>query len=451
MQIELRRHSKEGSLQARRHRTGLSVAGRIIVCALVAAVLTLGAGSSALAVSEKRVKPAATSWQAKRLDTLLRRAVTRLRRRPVRPRIPPRRALPARPVIGAGPGDAGTLPAPQPPPQGPGADPYRGRVGAASHTIWYPAAEQLASLQRARQGGLTWVREDFAWGAFERSPGVWDWSVGDTFMRHVSIAGLDVLPVIAYSPGWAASGPTIYHPPRDFAAYANFCKRVAQRYGVGGTFWAENPGLSPRPLRAMEIWNEPWHEQFWRPLPDPAAYARLVRASAEAVGSVRPDIKILASADIFQYVTGQTLDWFEPLLQADPALFRNLVDAYSVHLYVQSRSPLDKVTPQRWRFDRALMTRDLAARAGASHPQWITEFGWSTFAGDRDSVTEDVQARYVREALKVAHVDWNGLVERSFVYFWGKATADYGGGYGILRPDGTVKPLFNTLKTLLET
>ena len=415
-----------------------------MLCALIVAVLTLAAGSTALAISKKPLKPAVTSWHAKRLDSLLRRKVVRLRRRARAPRVPSRPSSPGETVFPSGtPGDQAPL---VPPPVG--ADPYRGRVGAASHTIWYGAADQLASLQRARQAGLAWVREDFAWGAFERSAGVWDWSVGDTFMRNLSRAGLDVLPVVAYSPGWASSGPTIYHPPRDFAAYANFCKRLAERYGVGGTFWHEHPELYPRPVRAMEIWNEPWHEQFWRPLPDPAAYAKLVRASAEAVRSVRPNLEILASADIFQYVTGKTLDWFEPLLQADPALFRDLVDAYSLHLYVQSRSPLDTVTPQRWRFDRALMTRDLAAKAGASHRLWVTEFGWSTFPGDRDSVSEATQARYVREALKVAHVDWNGLVERSFVYFWGKATDDYGGGYGILRPDGTAKPLFETLKSL---
>jgi hypothetical protein len=235
-------------LGRRRQLTGRTTAGRIGVCALAAA-LTLLAGSSA--------------------------------------------ALARTSTGGSGSGGAG-------------AQPYKGRVGAASHTIWYRSGQQLASLKRARRSGLTWVREDFAWGAFERRPGVWDWSIGDTFMRNLSRAGLDVLPVIAYSPGWAASGPTIYHPPRNFGAYANFCKQLARRYGVGGTFWAKNPGLAPRPLRSMEIWNEPWHESYWRPQPDPAAYARLVRASAVAVRSVDPDIKILASADIFQYVTGKT-------------------------------------------------------------------------------------------------------------------------------------------------
>jgi polysaccharide biosynthesis protein PslG len=326
--------------------------------------------------------------------------------------------------------------------------PHRGRLGAASEMIWYRPAEQLRYLRRARNAGLTWVREDFPWGAFEQRPGVWDWRVGDRYMRNLSRTGIDVLPVIAYSPQWAASGPTIYHPPRNFAAYANFCRRLARRYGPGGTFWSQNPGLVPRPIQALEIWNEPWHEGFWRPRPNPRAYARLVRASAEAVEAVAPEVKIIAAADHAQYVTGKSLDWFEPLLRADPALFRELVDAYSVHLYIESRSPRDAVTPQRFRFDRALLTRDLAARARASHPLWITEFGWSTFRGHEDSVSERLQARYVREALQVAHVEWGGLVERSFLFYWGKGRGDYLGGFGILRPDGTRKPVFNTLRTL---
>jgi polysaccharide biosynthesis protein PslG len=368
--------------------------------------------------------------------------LVRMRKRP-KPR-PSQPSSPAPPPLPALP--------PAPPAPSPPGNPYAGRVGAASHTIWYQRAEQLESLRRARAGGLAWVREDFAWGAFERQPGVWDWSVGDTFMRNAATVGLNVLPVLAYSASWAASGPTIYHPPRDPALYANFAKQLAVRYGPRGTFWLQNPDLTPRPLTAMEIWNEPWHEDFWKPVPDPPAYARLVRAAAEAVGSVRPEIQILVSADIFQgrRDSDQPRDWFRPLLQADPALFRDLVDAYSVHLYVQSRSPHDSTTPQIWRFDRALMTRDLAAAAGASHPLWITEFGWNTYAGHRDSVSEQTQARYVREALEIAHVRWNGLVANSFLYFWGKATPDLGGGYGVLRPDGTAKPVWDVVGALLD-
>ena len=102
--------------------------------------------------------------------------------------------------------------------------------------------------------------------------------------------------------------------------------------------------------------------------------------------------------------TSESRDWFRLLLEEDPDVFRTLVDAYSVHLYTEGRAPLDTRHAQRWRFDRAHITRDLAAAAGAAHPLWVTEFGWSTYAGDEDSVSEAEQALYTRQALEAAFV-----------------------------------------------
>jgi polysaccharide biosynthesis protein PslG len=269
-------------------------------------------------------------------------------------------------------------------------------------------------------------------------------------MRNAAMVGVNVLPVVAYSAGWAASGPTIYHPPRDPKAYGAFCRRIVERYGPSGTFWRDHPQLSPRPITALEIWNEPWHEDFWRPAPSAAAYAALLRAAGTAIHDAHPDVKVLASADIFQYRTkiAQPRDWFAELIVADPGVLRSSVDAYSVHLYVQGRSPLDSVTPQRWRFDRLLLTRSLAASVGAAHPIWITEFGWTTHPGHPDSVSEATQARYMTEALRRV-AEWGSFVERSFVFFWGTAKNDRVGGHGLLRADGSPKPVVHELTRLL--
>jgi hypothetical protein len=327
---------------------------------------------------------------------------------------------------------------------------FRGRVGRVGATVWHEEREQRALLQRARDAGVEWIREDFRWGAFERRPGVWDWTIGDRLMRNASKAGINVLALVAYSADWAASGPTIYHPPRDPEAYADFCRRLVLRYGPGGTFWRDNPSLAAKPLTAVEIWNEPWLEYFWRPHPDPARYAALLRAAAAAVKGANPAVKVLASADIFQMRsdTSRSLDWFGPLLRSDPMLFRTLVDAYSVHAYTEARSPLDTVTPQRWRFDRVLMTRDLAARAGAARPIWITEFGWSTTG--EDPVSEASQALYARQGLERAVGEWRGFVEVSFLYYWGKHRNDEQDGYSPLRADGSGRPLWDTLVSLLR-
>jgi polysaccharide biosynthesis protein PslG len=327
-----------------------------------------------------------------------------------------------------------------------------GRVGFSGSIVWYEAAEQLSFMRRARRTGVEWVREDLHWGAFEPQPGEWNWTVGDRLMRNASLAGIDVLGMVGYSAPWAASGPTIYHPPRDPAQYAEFCRRLVERYGPGGAFWSANPGLSPRPLTALEIWNEPWQSNWWRPNPSPAGYARLVRAASAAIHGANPRVKVLASGDVFQMRsdTSESLDWIRLLLAADPELFRNHVDAYSVHLYVQDRSPLDKRAQQRWRFDRALITRELAANASAAHPLWVTEFGWTTNRSHPDAVSERTQARFVRQALRRTLGEWRGFVERSFLYHWGRPESDHAGGFGPLRPDGSAKPVLGALAALLS-
>ena len=205
-------------------------------------------------------------------------------------------------------------------------NPYKGRIGVASPTVWYSEADQRDYVGRAGQAGMAWIREDFHWGAFERSPGVWNWEVGDRLMRTASLKGVNVLGTVAYSADWASSGPTIYHPPRDPAAYAAFCGRLVVRYGPDGTFWRDNPALTPRPLTALEIWNEPWLSGFWRPNPDPAGYVRLLRAAATAIRAADPRVRVLASADVFQMRTdtSESRDWFRLLLEAGP---RRLPDA----------------------------------------------------------------------------------------------------------------------------
>ena len=349
---------------------------------------------------------------------------------------------------GKGP-QAPTEPAPTEP--APSGNPYADRVGFSGSNVWYDQTKQLNYMSKLRSAGVTWLREDFHWGAFEPSPGTWNWTYGDRLMRNASLSGLNILGIFAYSSSWGADGPTIYHPPKDPNAYASFARRVVERYGPNGTFWQQNPTLAPRPLTAVEIWNEPWLHFFWRPNPEPARYAQLVRTTSAAIKAAQPTIKVLASADIFQMRsdTTQSRDWFRLVLQADPTLFRDHVDVLSVHTYAQNRSPLDKVTAQRWRFDRYLMTRDLAAAYNAAKPIWITEFGWTTESGNPEAVTEATQALYSQQALDLALRQHGSLVEKAFLYYWGESSDTYVAGYSPLRPNGTEKPLWGTVASLL--
>ena len=105
----------------------------------------------------------------------------------------------------------------------------------------------------------------------------WPTSVGRAELRHwadldrvVSAArkrGLGLLPVIAYTPPWAAaagcSGQSC--APRDPARFADFAKLAVARYqGQGVHTW--------------EVWNEENMSRSWKPAPDAPAYATLLKA-----------------------------------------------------------------------------------------------------------------------------------------------------------------------------
>jgi hypothetical protein len=226
-------------------------------------------------------------------------------------------------------------------------------------------------------------------------------------------------------------------------------KAIADRYGRNGIFWRSQPKLTPSPVTAIELWNEPWLAAFWKPAPDASAYARLVRAAASAVKATRPGMTILVSGDVPEESTGVGVDWFKTLLLADPPLWQSrLVDAWSVHLYCHELSPWDATSTQRARFDRILLTRRLAQDALADKPIWITEFGWRTDPGQPDAVDEQTQARYMREALARVDTEWRSFVRRSFVFTWAKPSPT--DEYNLLRPDGSSRPAWQAIQAFIS-
>ena len=324
------------------------------------------------------------------------------------------------------------------------------RVGLNTHLVWTQEAAAERVLRTIRDGGVRWVREELPWRAVEPERGRLDWARTDSLMAAASRSGIDVLGILAYSAPWAASGRdgNGQHPPRDPADYARYAAAVVGRYGRDGTFWRERRELEPRPLRAVEIWNEPWSHATWRPDPDPVAYARLVRAAIPEIRAADSAVEILVAGDLLQVRTdGAIVPWLESLHAADPGLPR-LVDAYSVHPYPdpRTRGPYDDRADARWDYRRVELVHEL----DDSLPIWITEIGWST-AATADSVSEDTQARFVEEAARRALNDWDSFVDCVFIYSFdrdGGDRSDREAHYGLRRADGTTKPAWQALRRL---
>lgn len=326
-------------------------------------------------------------------------------------------------------------------------------VGFTTHQVWHDEATALARYRQLADAGVGHVREAFDWGRIQPAPGTWDWTSPDRMMAAAARADVEVLGILAYSAPWASSDPSgggdRFWPPRHDADFATYAAAVVERYGPGGTFWAERPDLVPSPVRAVEVWNEPWGPWFWKGGTDPAHYGRLAAATARAVHEAQPSVAVLASADLLDHHTPHVvLGWVDRLLAANPSLV-DLIDGWSVHPYPEG-SPATDRADRRWSFGRVEDVRRTLLAAGSDAPLWITEVGFSTAPDASGTVSERTQAEYVHAALVRALRGWP-WVERAYLYSGerdGTDPDDREAWFGMFRADGSPKPAWAVVGAL---
>ncbi len=174
-------------------------------------------------------------------------------------------------------------------------------------------------------------------------------------------------------------------------------------------------------------------------------------AAATAIRNTGKAVKVGGSVDLRNYADGSL--YFEGLLNYDPTLHK-LLDFWTVHPYSDNSGPDSQSQASNsigtdWEFERIPKIQAVAAAHGATLPIWVTEFGYSTWSG---GVTESQQASYTAAAVARAFKDWG--VQKFFVYTGdrdGTNTADKEAKFGMLRNDGTQKPIMAALKSVATT
>ncbi len=290
-----------------------------------------------------------------------------------------------------------------------------------------------AQLTALRQTGATLARSDAFWEATEPAAPVagvhsYRWGFDDEVAGSLAAHDLTWLPIIDYSAPWAQSIPGRDHsPPRSAADYAAYAAAVAARYGPDGAFWRSHPGLTARPIQALEIWNEPDNGEFWTPRADPSGYSALYQLTRDAILAVDPSARVIIGG-----LTAPTT--FLPALLAARPQLRGHIDGVAIHPY---GTPL--VVLQKVRADRA----ELDGLGLASVPLYVTEFGWTTEPpGALNWAPERLRPRYINETMAaLGHVDC-GLAASLF-YTWvtpERNPRNREDWYGIHAPDGSATP-----------
>jgi hypothetical protein len=194
-----------------------------------------------------------------------------------------------------------------------------------------------------------------------------------------------------------------------------------------------------RYVKHWEIWNEPDNAYFWRPAPDPLAYADMLIEASALIKSIDPEAKVLIGGfNSFDTTFVQKV--------ANAGAWPS-IDIVAIHPYIDPYSPEDGNL-------RAAIdgVRAISERYG-ERPIWVTEMGWSSGPSERDRVgftDEQFQASYLTRSMLWL---WQAGVER---VFWYSFKDDPGSPYGLVRQGSgrldygpaTQKPAYSALRTL---
>ncbi len=277
-------------------------------------------------------------------------------------------------------------------------------------------------LDAAREAGFTWVRMDLLWAQVETEPGVYDFSAYDGLLDDLAARGMRALLILDYGHPLYTGGAGL--PPVTSAAiraFGDFAEAAARHFAGRGARY--------------EIWNEPNHDIFWPPDPDPEEYAALAADACERVHAGDPAAEVSTAG-----LAGMD----------EMFLFRYLLaggggeaDAVGCHPYRDSgpETAIEDII-----FWRALATQILAQ----DPPTWITEWGYSSaWYGDGH-----LDRARMRQAVMVSRellTSWM-LGAPLLIYYDlrddGSDGAEPEHNFGLLAQDYGDKPAMRAVRTL---
>lgn len=249
------------------------------------------------------------------------------------------------------------------------------------------SSPEVAQLQRLKAGGVDSVRVPISWGSVQSRKGAaFNWNEPDGYVAAAAAARLEALPFLSTAPSWAVPvdrrfGSPAFLPVRSGkqrSGWTQFVKQAVLRYGPGGSFWAENPGLPRRPLRTWQVWNEP-NFKYFVGRPNPAEYGKLVKLSSSAIKAADPGAQVILGG-LFSRPIEATFrkrppqayfaaDFLDQMYASTPGI-KSKFQGVSLHPYTGSWKNL----PARIEEFRSVLKvhRDIGKGL------WVTEVSWSS-------------------------------------------------------------------------
>jgi hypothetical protein len=243
-------------------------------------------------------------------------------------------------------------------------------------------------LDAAGALGVKLARTNVAfWLLVERVAGAYDWSRVDEVVDGLLKRGVEPYVNIGlgnplYAPGVdEGRRSTPLRTAESRRAWLAFLEAAARRYRGR--------------VRCWELGNEPNHPHFWRPRPDPRAYAAYVVAAARGLRAGNPEARLIAGS-----VSGVALDFTRAFLAALPGAPGEHFDVFAYHPY--------RSVPERGYAEDVAALRATLRDGGFDGPIWQGECGYPSEAGciqwhGDGPWSETIQAKHLLRRLLA---DW---------------------------------------------
>ncbi|WP_439850932.1 cellulase family glycosylhydrolase [Pseudomonas syringae] len=290
-------------------------------------------------------------------------------------------------------------------------------------------------MNRLDELGLNWVRLTIHWPIIEPKKDQYALTELDAAMAAIKTRHYNTLAYLVGSAPFASSAPADaasrdQYPPMDFNLFAARMTALAQRYPQVGNW---------------QVWNEP--NIIWLPKEDPAAYARLLTTTANAIRSVLPDKTIVTAGMAYYSQMHSTSGYMLQTLIENGLGKQNIVAAY--HPY--SEYPEGDSMPDRDFLVRANAMNNLLHGNGVSQV-WATEWGWSSYSGPVEMqrlIGTDGQADFtLRRLAMMSAMDFQRIFLFNLSDLDERASAR-DQGYGLLDLQANPKPVYTALQNFL--
>ena len=288
---------------------------------------------------------------------------------------------------------------------------------------WNGGDTERTVADLVRLCGFRHVRDRLKWQSAQPSPDAPpDFSCNLNTAALFHERGAAVSGMFHDAPRWTRPAPKL---PGDLGALHHFCAEAAAAFGEGVEDW--------------EFWNEPdihfAPEPVWE-------YAAAMKAAYLGFKSVRPDLPILNGA--LCQMPGKSR-YFDILFDNDAVHY---FDIYNYHTYLPPA-----------KYPEAFATiRERLAEVGATNcPVWVTEFGTNLEGNsDREGAKKGLMAHSPEQEL--VHAEFYPKaqialmmegVERAYFFVFAAFNERNGRkDWGVIRRDGTVKPVFSSMATM---